>query len=669
MRKITLSQKLRYHFDNSLSGGTASLIGWLALITLSIILVASSILVINNWQPASDAAPPAQGSITLPSGDTPPTDDTNLATDPNTTKTSGYSFPEAAWQTLMRSLDAGTVGGDAATDDGNGWAFRAWGLVITLSGLFIVGSLISILSSGLESKLESLRKGHSLVCEENHTLILGWSPRLCLIIPELAIANSNVKKPRIVILADQDKIDMEDQIRTHVGNTGRTKIICRSGSPIDLAALDVVNQQASKSIIILSPEGYDDPDAQVIKMILAITNHPGRRVDKYHIVAELRHAKNIAIAKMIGKDEIELVIPDDLIAKITVQTSRQVGLSGVYKELLNFSGDEIYFKHEPALLGKPYGDALASLEHSTLIGLCINGITQLNPDMATPLQTGTALICIAADDDKIQVLGTSNVTVSAISSTRPRKIEKERDIILGWNQRAQTIVREMDCYAAPESELTIVSALDTTEAIVNTLITGVKNLKINFILGDTTDRGFLDALDLTTYAHIILLCYSDSLSLQEADAKTLLTLLHLRDIEARKGESYSIVSEMMDSRNQALAEIAKADDFIVRDELVGLLLTQISENKQLSAVFDDLFDADGAEIYLRPVEDYVRVDQGVNFYTVVEAARRKNETAIGYRLLNQVNNADKAYGIIINPVKAATLKFEAADKIIVLASQ
>uniref|UniRef100_UPI000B34E8A5 CASTOR/POLLUX-related putative ion channel n=1 Tax=Crenothrix polyspora TaxID=360316 RepID=UPI000B34E8A5 len=565
--------------------------------------------------------------------------------------------------------DAGTVGGDAADDNGNGWAFRLWGLVITLAGLFIVSSLISILSSGLESKLEELRKGHSFVCEENHTLILGWSSRLFLIISELAIANANVKKPRIVILADQDKIDMEDQIRAHVADIGRTKVICRSGSPIDLAALDVVNPQATKSIIILSPEGYADPDAQVIKMILAITNHPNRRVEKYHIVAELRDAKNSAVAKMIGKDEIELVIPDDLIARITVQTSRQVGLSSVYKELLNFSGDEIYFKQEPTLVGKTYGDALASFAHSTLIGLQSDGIAQLNPDMATPIQIDDTLICIAADDDKIQVLGTPNVAISAISSTSPSPIVKERDIILGWNQRAETIVREMDHYAVPDSELTIVSELVSTEAIVNALMPEVKNLNIHFMLGDTTDRAFLDTLNLTSYGHIILLCYSDILAMQEADSKTLLTLLHLRDIEAQKGESYSIVSEMMDSRNQVLAEIAKADDFIVSDELVGLLLTQISENKQLAAVFSDLFDADGAEIYLKPVEDYVCLGQSVNFYTVVEAARRKNETAIGYRLLNQANNAALCYGININPVKSGTIDFDAIDKIIVLAGQ
>uniref|UniRef100_UPI001C4F4049 hypothetical protein n=1 Tax=Crenothrix polyspora TaxID=360316 RepID=UPI001C4F4049 len=107
MRKITLSQKLRYHFDNSLSGGTASLIGWLALITLLIILAASTLLVINHWQPANDAAPQPISGMVLPTDEPLPPDDIALASDTSATEASGYSFPEAAWQSLMRSLDAG----------------------------------------------------------------------------------------------------------------------------------------------------------------------------------------------------------------------------------------------------------------------------------------------------------------------------------------------------------------------------------------------------------------------------------------------------------------------------------------------------------------------------------------------------------------------------------
>lgn len=161
VRKITLSQKLRYLIDNSLSGGTASLIGWLGVVTLLIILMASSLLVINNWQPANDNAAPASNSIVLPETDAlsaTPTTEPAIPSEPNATEAGGYSFAEAAWQSLMRSLDAGMIGGDAADDNGNGWAFRLWGLVITLAGLFIVGSLISILSAAWKTNWTSCVK-------------------------------------------------------------------------------------------------------------------------------------------------------------------------------------------------------------------------------------------------------------------------------------------------------------------------------------------------------------------------------------------------------------------------------------------------------------------------------------------------------------------------------
>ena len=70
----------------------------------------------------------------------------------------------------------------------------------------------------------------------------------------------------------------------------------------------------------------------------------------------------------------------------------------------------------------------------------------------------------------------------------------------------------------------------------------VKNLKITFVLGDTSNRTLLDSMELTSYQHIIVLCYADHMDIQEADSKTLMTLLHFRDIESKKGEAYSIVS-------------------------------------------------------------------------------------------------------------------------------
>ncbi len=135
----------------------------------------------------------------------------------------------------------------------------------------------------------------------------------------------------------------------------------------------------------------------------------------------------------------------------------------------------------------------------------------------------------------------------------------------------------------------------------------------------------------------------------------------------KAGKELAIVSEMLDLRNRQLAEVTRADDFIVSDHLVSLMLAQVSENKHLNAVFDDLFDPEGSEIYLKPATNYVKMGEAMTFHTVVEAAKRRNETAIGFRLKRDAHDQSKAYGVAVNPSKRANVTFTEGDKVIVLA--
>ena len=89
----------------------------------------------------------------------------------------------------------------------------------------------------------------------------------------------------------------------------------------------------------------------------------------------------------------------------------------------------------------------------------------------------------------------------------------------------------------------------------------------------------------------------------------------------------------------------------------------------MQAVFNDLFDPEGSEIYLKPAVDYVESGQPVNFYTVLEAARRRGEVAIGYRIASELHDAAKAYGVRTNPRKSAEITFAREDKVIVLAEE
>ena len=624
-----VAARLRYAFDTSMSAGPVALIGWLALLSLVVIVIAAILL--TGLQLAPEGQPAAD-------------------------------FPEAMWESLMRSMDAGTVASDT------GWGFRIVGLLVTIAGIFIFSTLIGVLSSGIEGKLNELRKGRSRVLEHDHTVILNWSPSIFDVIAELAVANRSRKKPRIVVMAERDKVEMEDEIAAKLPDLGRTRVICRHGAPTDIHDLAIVSPQQARSIIVLSPEGEDasSADSQVVKTLLALVNDPRRPARRYRIAAEIRDNGNAEVARVVGGTEAQLVLADDLIARIVAHSSRQSGLSAVYSELLDFDGCEIYTLEQPGLTGNSFGDALMAYEGSTLIGLVgSDGQVQLNPPMDSVIPAGARAIIIAEDDAAIAIVTAAiSVDPAAIRQGAHRPELPERVLLLGWNRRAPIIVHELSRYVAEGSLLTIAANTPDLDETVAGLSVASSNLSVEYGRIDTTSRAALDGLDIASYDHVLVLGYSDTLAPQPTDTSTLVTLLHLRKIADAAGTHINVVSEMVDVRNRELAEVTRADDFVVSNKLVSLMLAQASENDSLGAIFDDLLDEQGSEIYMRPAEDYVALATPVNFYTVTLAARERGEVAIGY---HRPRAGAKANGIVINPLKSTAQDYQTGDRLIVLA--
>jgi len=621
------SDRLRYAFDNLMSKGTPALIGLLALGTVSFIVF---------WA----------GAVSI------------LGVLPDDMRET--SLIERMWYGLMRTLDAGTMGGDAGS-----WAFLVANLGVTLGGVFIVSALIGILNTGLEAKLDGLRKGRSKVIEDDHTVVLGWGPAVFTIIEELSIANENKKDACIVILSEADKVVMEEEIRERISDLRTTRVVCRSGSVTDILDLAMVSVQTSRSILVIAPD-HGDPDVHVIKTLLALIHAPDRRKEPYHIVAELRHEKNLGIARMVGKSEASIIAAGDLISRITVQTCRQSGLSLVHTELLDFGGDEIYFSRPDAVAGLTFGEALNRYPTSSLIGLATTDGPVVLPDLARKIDISDRLIAISADDDT--VVASKNIDVideSAIVAPVRAKALPERTLILGANERLLSIVNGLDSYAAKGSEVVVVAAADDQD-LVTSLTATLKNQSLHCHKADVTDRKVLDSLSVGAFDHLIVLS-DNELTAEMSDSRVLMTLLHLREIGEKLGKDLAIVSDMRDVRNRRLAEVTDADDFIVSDRLVSLMMCQVAENKQLFPVLSDLFDPEGAEIYLKPASDYVRLRIGMSFATVVEAARRRGEIAIGYRKASLARDASASYGVRTNPPKAERVSFDLDDKVVVVA--
>lgn len=633
MNRHSLGARLRYAFDNFMARGTGALV--LGLFVAALLLIVGISLMVIVLGGLDDEA------------------------------TAGVNFVDLLWMGMLRTLDPGTMGGDTGTV-----VFVAGMFSATLGGIFLVAILIGIVTSGIEGKLSELRKGRSHVIERDHTVILGWSPQVFTLIEQLVQANASKRSQRVVVLADRDKVEMEDEIRQRVPDTRTTRVICRAGSPIDPADIAITGLQTARSIVVLS-NGGEGADAEVIKALLAITSTPRRDEGRHNIVAVLDEPGNVAVARLAVRGEAHILISGDLIARIAAQACRQSGLSVVYEELLDFAGQEMYVVTNQGLAGLAFGEALHSFRDSSLLGLIgPDGPARLNPPMGELIGEADRLIVLAADDSTVRTARRPDgmPVPERIADSRRNPPQPERTLVLGWSRRAAQMVAQLDRYVPSGSSVMVVAGA-ADEAAAERLGRSLANTALSFRAGDTTSRALLEELVAEGYDQAVIMAAADTLDDQRADARTLVTLLHLRDITAPADKRLPIVTEMLDVRNRNLAQRTSADDFIVSERLVSEMLAQLAESPDLDSVFTDLFDPAGSEIYLRPASDYVVLDGPVDFYTVVEAGRRRGEICFGYRLMAHAGDSARNYGIVLNPDKAAPVTLAEGDQIVVLAEE
>lgn len=682
--------KLRYEFDNTLSRGIFGQIFWLGVVTFAVISLAALVIILLGVAPSSGGADGKTGFFRL------------------------------LWINLNRTLDPGYVGADPG-----GWVYLLILLLVTFFGIFVFSALISIITSALEKRLDELRRGHSKVIERNHTVIFGWSRKVVPVIQQLVEANRSERRSCVVVYGDRDKVEMEEYLAQKVGATGRTRIVCRSGTTTDVLAPEITNVGDAKSVILIGsdadPAAADPVDAEhaidieIVKTLMAVRNvsaaadrsrdrapnrgpdrgqergpdrdrdSPGRRGEReagarrpLAVVSAIHDSRNVEVARVAGGGDVVLLEIPDLVSRLVVQTTRQSGLPIVYAELLSFDGAEFYFRRSRSQRGRTFHDIQFAFRTSIVVGFrnAATGATLLNPPGNTVLGEDDELIVIADDNDRIAKNGQDSPTFDdavIVGSAEP-EIDVERTLIFGWNARLLQVVSQLDQYVAKGSELTMVSSVPMPDAYAQVIAASVSHYeKPVFLNRMTTQRSVLEELDPASYDQIILLPNQDHMSAEEADAHTLIKLLHLRDIVAtaeqtgsHDGDGPAFVTEMLDIRNRRLAEAGRADDFIVSDEIISMMLAQLSENAELEPIFDELLDAEGNEIYLRPASDYVVCGAAVRFYDITESACRRHEVAIGYRRAAGAQTAPD-YGVLINPDKGETLEpFAPEDRIIVL---
>lgn len=616
MKKKGWKERMKYRFDNLMSKGTVVLVGMLFAITLIVVLIAGILSTVTG---------------------------------------NGMGLGNNIWMSLQHAIDAGTLAGD----DTANILYIVLMALVTVCGIFITSILIGIITTGFEEKLTALRKGRSCVVENGHTVILGFNDHIYTLISELIIANENQAEGCIVIIGDEDKEEMDQRIAEQISDFKNTRIICRAGTITEYHSLKMASLETCRSVII-----NETDDFLVIKSILAIVNYlkSEEAFDcDMHISAMIDDELNYEAALIAGEGKAELIYTQDAIARIIAHTCRQPGLSNVLIELFDYDGDELYFEKYEELEGKRFGEILNYFDKAVIFGLKRENQILLNPSKDLILKKDDLYIVLEDDDGVAKpVISEREVDTAVIAGGSGIKIEKpETILILGMNAKLPKILEEMNHYVVKDTK--IVLAMET-ECQELKQPNQYPNMGLQIEICDIDDRRSLDRLITDDINHVLILSDLEC-EIDLSDAKTLLKLIHLRDIAKKKNQHFNITSEMLSVENQRLAKVTKVNDFVVGTNIINLILTQISENRDLTSIFTDLLDEEGSEIYMKKISKYVEVEQAVDFRTITESACKLGEIAIGYKKVRE----DGSFEIVTNPDKREKVQYGPEDYLIVLA--
>ena len=685
--RIKLKNKIQGMLEETLSRGTVSIIAWLAVTMILTVVIFSFVLVLMNLRPDNE--------------------------------TGSLSLIEAIWQNFLRVIDPGGLQNDRL------WGYRIVSAVVTLLGVLIFGALVGVLTTGLDNLFIEIRKGKTEIVKKDFTLILGWNPTIFKIISELVISNANHKNKKIVILSKNDKIKMEDEINLRINQkellknfhnslgekshkTYQTKIYCRSGSIIDTDDLNIVHPENAESVIILSSE-EDKEDINTIKCILAL------RKKAKKIITEIKDEHNKELMDFCfqnGENKNILYIPSEKwLSRITAQASRQPGFSVIATEILNYDNDEIYFsKAGKELIGKTFKEISLNCTTSIVLGIykknldkkSLKGIYQaeieegklpgiqkniiLNPyekfhnniingeNIGCVIEKGDELILFQSDDGypefffedlKIEKFQWKNSMEDVI-------LPKSKTLILGYNKRIYKIINELYEYVSTDSEVHIIAKMDEEVE---------KQLKENFGSENVTNEDITDykisekeyageKFNLESYESIIILGY-DNLETQEKDAKSMLTMLLIKKLLEKNNKcalkEKSIVIEIYDEKNREIVELTEVSDYIISDTIISSVISQLSEEKRLYYVFDELFSGEGCEIYMFSADNYIEnFNREYTFKELSTIVANEGTILLGYRDMSERVEKKKDYGVHLNINKNNKIKLNKNDKLIVL---
>lgn len=553
----------------------------------------------------------------------------------------GFDQPgEAFWWAFLRLSDPGYLGDDT----GRVQVVVATALTV-LGYVVFVGALVATMTQWLNATLARMELGLTPVRFRGHVAILGWTERTPAIVREMLGSEGRLARwlqalgarhLRVVILAEPDRGHPREELLQELPRLAG-RVVMRSGSPLRLRDLERVAASHSAAVVVPGSDapydGHASQDARTVKSLLALAELCRRHEieDLPAFVGELYDPRTAETVLSAYPGRCELVATEPLVGRVLAASAAEPGLAAVVELLLGQgTGVAVRIVDDHPHDGVPWSEVTLARRSAIPMGF----VRSVAGPARDEIVLNPALDRIVRQDDRIIVLTGDGAAMleplpreSVVTPLGPVK----EILVLGWNRKAPRMLEELHVRLGAGIRVRALSTR-SAESRRQTVVddgAAVPDGWVEHLVGDYSAAAVLGR-EMVGDADRIILLASDVLSSgQEADARTMATLLHLSHrLGPRRPH---IVAELHDASGVDLVR-RYADDVLVSPRIAADFLGQVVLRRELHGIFADLVGGGGLDLRLVSATELGAVGRSMTYETLSALGRDRQAVVLGVSL-------------------------------------
>ncbi|MDA9975965.1 hypothetical protein N9F34_03975 [Alphaproteobacteria bacterium] len=523
------------------------------------------------------------------------------------------NYPELFWALMMRAITP-----DYFDVNESGFIFALIALLMTIFGIFILSTLIGLINTIIETKINAASEGTQRFPFENHFVLMGWSNRVPTILDELVNKNDTIFATKILILLPPNTENKVIKLINSIPTRKGVRIFHRTRNLLVESTYQNINLENAKSILVIGDESQYQGNYR-LKILLGIRRYLENINDRIpDIIIEVKDKNNVDIFNAASSGTATPVSVEDIPARLMVQTIQQPSLPSVYEELFSFDGNEIYIGRPTIegyknLFNNGSVDFLTvrnSFREVSVFGIILeNGKILIAPKSDYAVQIQDKLILIS---EGIKALNSSffdyppdqirNHSIStSLDVLDVFDTKKQLDILLlGCSDKHSTVIETITKSPLPVNRLVLALPKGRAFDELETHYQDENNPGLTVYRGETDTKQFIDGLNISEFDNIII-SHTGVDKVGDEDSATMRAILYIRELLSASEKKPHITMEMTVGRHRELVAFKDSSDFVVSESIASKVLAQYIDDPERRIVIAELLNLGSSDIVIKTI--------------------------------------------------------------------